>query len=95
MLIIVKLISMNAASRKNMMSISGMISIRARLIGTGELLCILVGDNIVSASERVQHQNDVVRSRFEFELEPGHSRIEEIEENQGENRDPQTTCGSN
>jgi hypothetical protein len=29
---------MNDASRKNMMSISGMISIRAFLIGTGELL---------------------------------------------------------
>jgi hypothetical protein len=38
MLIIVKLTSMNDASRKNMMSISGMISIRAFLIGTGELL---------------------------------------------------------
>jgi hypothetical protein len=38
MLIIVKLTSMKEASRKNMMSINGMISIRARLIGTGELL---------------------------------------------------------
>jgi hypothetical protein len=38
MLIIVKLTNMNEASKKNMMSISGMISIRAFLISTGELL---------------------------------------------------------
>ena len=35
-----KLTSMNAASRKNMMSISGMISIRAFLCGMGEVTFI-------------------------------------------------------
>src|ERR1700693_5706605 len=84
MLIIVKLTSMNEASRKNMMSISGMISIRARLIATGELLwllmCILISDNVASVSQRVQHQNDVVRGRFELEYEPRHSRVEKVEE---------------
>ncbi len=52
-----------------MMSIRGMISIRARLIGTGELLClprILIRGNVVSVSQSVQHQNDVVRGRFEL-----------------------------
>ena len=44
MFIIVRLTNMNEASKKNIMSISGMISIRAFLISTGELLwlpCIL------------------------------------------------------
>src|SRR5580704_4856839 len=81
MLIIVKLTSMNAASRKNMMSIRGMISIRARLIGTGELLClprILIRGNIISVSQSVQHQNDVVRGRFELVLQSCYSRVEKI-----------------
>src|ERR1700722_11444749 len=96
MLIIVRLTSMNAASRKNMMSISGMISIRARLIGTGELLwlmCILIRDDVVSITQRVEHQNDVVRGRLELELEPRDSCVEEIEENQRKNGNSQTTCG--
>jgi hypothetical protein len=38
MLIIVRLTNINEASKKNMMSINGMISSRAFLIGTGELL---------------------------------------------------------
>src|ERR1700730_11501172 len=93
MLIIVKLTSMNEASRKNMMSISGMISIRARLICTGELLWlmrILIGGDSVSVAQRVQHQNDVVRGRFELELESRNSGIEEIKEYQSENRDSKT-----
>ena len=78
------------------MSIRGMISIRARLICTGELLwlmCILISDDVVSVSQRVQHQNDVVRGRFELELETGNSRVEEVEKNQSENRNPQTAGG--
>src|ERR1700733_2428566 len=96
MLIIVKLTSMNEASRKNMMSINGMISIRARLICTGELLwlmCILSCSEIVSVAERVQHQNHVVRSRFELELKSGHSRVEVVEKYQSENRNSETTGG--
>src|SRR5271169_1862393 len=96
MLIIVKLTSMNAASRKNMMSIRGMISIRARLIGTGELRClpcILIRRNVVSVSQSVQHQNDVVGGRFELVLESCHSRVEKIEENQSENRNAKTAGG--
>src|ERR1700722_18593528 len=96
MLIIVKLTSMKEASRKNMMSINGMISIRARLICTGELLwlmCILSCGEIVSVAERIQHQNHVVRSRFELELKPGHSRVEVVEENQGKNGYSETTRG--
>ena len=76
-----------------MMSIRGMISIRARLIGTGELLwlmCIVISGDGVSISQRVQHQNDVVRGRFELELESSNSGIEEIKEYQGENRDSKT-----
>jgi hypothetical protein len=39
MLIIERLTNMNEASKKNIMSINGMISIRAFLIGTG-VLCL-------------------------------------------------------
>jgi hypothetical protein len=40
MFIIVRLTNMNEASKKNMMSISGMISMRALLCGTGEVTLI-------------------------------------------------------
>ncbi len=46
--------------------------------------------NVVSISQRVKHQNDVVTGRFELELEPRHSRVEKIEEDQSENRNPKT-----
>ena len=91
---------MNAASKKNMMSISGMISIRAFLIGTGELLCLLIcilvsGGKVTSIPQRIEHQNDVVTRRFELELEPRHSGVEKVEENQSENRNPETASCRN
>src|SRR5689334_3477696 len=84
MLIIVKLTSMKEASRKNMMSINGMISIRAFLIGTGVLLglwpCIF-GLGISLKVQAVEHQNDVVRGGLELELKFGQFRIKEVKEN--------------
>ena len=47
--IMLKLASMNEASRKNMMSISGMISIRAFLCGNGEPIFICNGSATAGA----------------------------------------------
>jgi len=75
------------------MSISGMISIRALLIGTGELLrllpYILFGNEVVSVPQRAEHQNHVVARGLEFELKPCYSRVIKVEKNQSKDRDTQ------
>src|SRR2546430_12098811 len=55
-LIIVRLAIMNEASRKNMMSISGMISIRAFLCGNGEPIFMPVSRQSVVKDTGLQQQ---------------------------------------
>src|SRR5215469_6260532 len=95
-LIIVRLTSIKEASKKNMMSIRGMISIRAFLIGTGELLrlpCILFYALVIFRAKRVQHQDQVVRRRLKLKLQFRQFRVEEVKENQRKDRDTQTAGG--
>src|SRR6266566_948645 len=51
-----RLTIMKLASRKNMMSINGMISMRARFLGIGEATCI----KLVGCSDHLYHDRSIL-----------------------------------
>src|SRR5260221_8995277 len=85
-LCMVRLTIMNEARRKNMMSMSGMISSRAFFFGSGETIFIIsIASQLFSLNGKplllgvVNHHLDVRGGAFQLELEPGHARIEIVE----------------
>src|SRR5438552_2551908 len=89
-LIMLRLAIMNEASRKNMMSISGMISMRAFLWGKGEP--IFMGSGLLPEQlrfetpllGRVDHHLDVGGGRLQIELQLRVLAGEIVEGNQGQ-----------
>src|ERR1700730_10047806 len=88
------------ASRKNMISIKGMITSRECFFGTGDV--IFIGSNPALLACRLQrggracalaaeHDLDVGRSRFQIELQLGDLGGEKVEGDRGKDRDDQST----
>ena len=102
--LICRLIIMNDASRKNMMSISGMMTIRERRFGMGEdnfiaknsmarglaWRCRFVQMNRVAGFSAADHDFDIRRRGFQIKLQLRHLRGKIVERNQRENRDAQS-----
>src|SRR3954453_6917477 len=102
MVVWLRLTIMKLARRKNMMSMSGMISIRACFLGIGEATSMPVvllghgGDIHITGARFVlgfQHNFEVRRRSLQFELQVRHPRGEKVKRNQRENRDAETACG--
>src|ERR1700675_3860054 len=101
MVVWLRLTIMKLARRKNMMSINGMISMRAFLCGMGEARFMRALDRgscrwawscrrdftFFGRVFSFQHNFEVRRSRLQFELQVRHARREKVKRNQRENRD--------
>ena len=101
-LLISRLTIMNDASRKNMMSISGMMTIRDAAFGMGERQLSMAGGLAgvpACANERCRrfaaadHDFDIRRRRFQVKLQLRHLGGKIIERNQRKNGDGQSAGG--
>src|SRR5260221_14097971 len=98
---ICKLIIMNDASRKNMMSISGMITIRAQRFGMGDVSYIKkvsMSDGLARRSglrqmngvrrfSTADHHLDICRRRFQIKLQLRHLGEKIVERDERKDRD--------
>src|SRR5437867_5070868 len=103
-LIMVRLAIMNEASRKNMMSISGMISMRAFLCGKGEAILIRLARGVAAFRAEhgrfssalpggIDHHFNIGRGRLQFASEPRRFAGEKTEGDQRNDRDGQAAHG--
>src|SRR5277367_5477214 len=84
------LTTMKAASRKNMMSISGMISSRPRLRGSGDIIFIQAFLELFRLAQRTEEHFHVGAGRLNLELKFRDLRREVIEKDQRHHRDGQS-----